>query len=180
VPAFDVAHDLADQLDWHWNYHLRPRLDGLTDAEYFWEPVDGCWSIRLSGNRFVQEGKPMRVAERAPFTTIAWRLAHVAGGVLGWRVAAHFERSASTQAEYLSTVEWPGTADDALAFLDDQYGRWQSGVSSLDAPAFDAPCGAAEGPFADAPFGALVLHINREVIHHGAEILTLRDLYAAQ
>jgi len=71
VPAFDVAHDLIDQLDWHWNYHLRPRLDGLTDAEYFWEPVDGCWSIRLSGNRFVQEGKPMRVAERAPFTNTA-------------------------------------------------------------------------------------------------------------
>lgn len=26
--------------------------------------------------------------------------------------------------------------------------------------------------------GALVLHINREVLHHGAEIALLRDLYA--
>jgi hypothetical protein len=25
--------------------------------------------------------------------------------------------------------------------------------------------------------GALVLHINREVIHHGAEVALLRDLY---
>ena len=39
------------------------------------------------------------------------------------------------------------------------------------------PCGEAEGPFAAYPFAALVLHINREVIHHGAEICLLRDLY---
>jgi hypothetical protein len=27
---------------------------------------------------------------------------------------------------------------------------------------------------------ALVLHINREVIHHGAEVALLRDLYRAR
>ena len=42
------------------------------------------------------------------------------------------------------------------------------------------PCGPAEGPFADAPLAALVQHINREVIHHGAEIALLRDLYRAR
>jgi len=31
---------------------------------------------------------------------------------------------------------------------------------------------------ADYPFAALILHINREAIHHGAEIALLRDLYA--
>ena len=40
------------------------------------------------------------------------------------------------------------------------------------------PCGPAEGPYADLPLAALVLHINREAIHHGAEIALLRDLYA--
>lgn len=25
---------------------LRERLNGLTDEEYFWEPVPGCWSVR--------------------------------------------------------------------------------------------------------------------------------------
>ena len=39
------------------------------------------------------------------------------------------------------------------------------------------PCGPAEGPFAEYPMAALVLHIHREVIHHGAEISLLRDLY---
>ena len=40
------------------------------------------------------------------------------------------------------------------------------------------PCGPAEGPYADYPFIALILHINREMIHHGAEIACIRDLYA--
>ncbi|MDV7268912.1 DinB family protein, partial [Rhodococcus oxybenzonivorans] len=35
----------------------------------------------------------------------------------------------------------------------------------------------SEGPFADRSMAALVLHVNREVIHHGAEIALLRDLY---
>ncbi len=40
------------------------------------------------------------------------------------------------------------------------------------------PCGPAEGPFAEYPMAILVLHINRETLHHGAEIALLRDLYA--
>jgi len=37
--------------------------------------------------------------------------------------------------------------------------------------------GPAEGPYAEYPMAALVLHIHREAIHHGAEIALLRDLY---
>ena len=38
---------------------------------------------------------------------------------------------------------------------------------------------AGRGPYADYPFSALILHINREMIHHGAEIACIRDLYAS-
>ena len=41
------------------------------------------------------------------------------------------------------------------------------GLSDAD---LEAPIGPAEGPFADYPMADLILHINREVIHHGAEI----------
>ena len=34
----------VDQLDFYWNVHFWPRIEGLTDDEYFWEPVDGTWS----------------------------------------------------------------------------------------------------------------------------------------
>jgi hypothetical protein len=42
----DWGRVLVGQLEFYWDIHLRPRLDGLTDEEYFWEPVDGCWSLR--------------------------------------------------------------------------------------------------------------------------------------
>jgi hypothetical protein len=29
---------------------LRARLEGLTDAEYFWEPVPGCWTVHRDGS----------------------------------------------------------------------------------------------------------------------------------
>jgi hypothetical protein len=36
---FDWSAHLAEQLSWHWEAQLRPRLAGLTDDEYFWEPA---------------------------------------------------------------------------------------------------------------------------------------------
>ncbi|WP_333483401.1 hypothetical protein [Arthrobacter sp. CAN_A1] len=53
-----------------------------------------------------------------------------------------------------------------------------AGVASLDAAGLERPVGPAEHDFAAAPMGSLILHINREMIHHLAEIALLRDLYA--
>jgi hypothetical protein len=50
-------------------------------------------------------------------------------------------------------------------------------VRGLDAAGLAAPCGPSEGPYAKDPMAALILHINREAIHHGAEVSLLRDLY---
>ena len=44
-----LTAQLADQLDWHWRNALRPRLEGLTDDEYFWEPVRDCWTLHRDG-----------------------------------------------------------------------------------------------------------------------------------
>jgi hypothetical protein len=123
VMDLDWNAELVRQLEGHWGYQLRPRLDGLTDEEFLWEPVPGCWSVRPRG---------------------------------------------------------AGTAAQALRQLDDAYAAWIAGVRGLDAEALGRPCGPAEGPFAEYPMATLVLHINREVIHHGAEISLLRDLYLHQ
>ncbi|GFG63260.1 hypothetical protein MKUB_07500 [Mycobacterium kubicae] len=55
---------------------------------------------------------------------------------------------------------------------------WIGGVRSLSGADLDRPCGPAEGPYAQYSLSELVLHINREAIHHGAEIACLRDLYS--
>ena len=40
---------LAEQLDFHWTNFMRPRLEGLTDDEYFWQPVPDCWTVHPDG-----------------------------------------------------------------------------------------------------------------------------------
>ncbi|MFD4367283.1 DinB family protein [Rhodococcus sp. NPDC058521] len=174
--------ELVDQLEWHWRHQLRERLSGLTDDEYFWEPVDNSWSIRPRGTSKaqIQAGAGDWTIEfafpepsPAPVTTIAWRLGHIVVGVFGARNASHF---GGPPMDYES-FEYAGTAEEALLQLDEQYAAWISGVRSLGEDGLSRPCGSAEGPFADAPLAKLVLHINREMIHHGAEIALLRDLY---
>jgi hypothetical protein len=178
----DWTDELTDQLDWYWQHMFRPRLDGLTDDEYLWEPVPGCWSLRprAEATTPMAAGLGDVVADFAypepqppPFTTIAWRMGHLAIGVFGMRAANHFGDGG---VDYAST-DWPLTAEGGLALLDRWYEAWRDGVRRLDAAGLDAPCGSAEGPFAEHPMAALVLHINREAIHHGAEVALLRDLY---
>ncbi|MCQ4121786.1 DinB family protein [Rhodococcus tibetensis] len=177
----DWRHELADQLSLHWQ-QLRPRLEGLIDEEYFWEPVPACWSVRPRGTSQapVQAGSgaftidfAFPQPDPAPVTTIAWRLGHIVVGVFGARIGDHFGgRSVDYQ-----TFDYAGTAAGALDQLDEMYSLWIRGVTSLGDEGLARPCGPSEGPFADRSMAALVMHVNREVIHHGAEIALLRDLY---
>lgn len=175
---------LVDQLVLHWETSLRPKLEGLTDDEYFWEPVAGCWSVRPRSQATapILGGAGDLVAEFAfpepdppPVTTIAWRLVHLVVGVFGARNASHF---GGPPMDYF-TYENPTTAAATLAALDAGYARWIAGVRDVDDDLL-RPTGEAEGPFGAWPFAGLVLHIHREVIHHGAEILLLRDLYRSR
>ena len=45
----NMTTELAFQLDFHWTQALRPRLVGLTNDEYFWQPVPGCGTISRRG-----------------------------------------------------------------------------------------------------------------------------------
>jgi hypothetical protein len=225
--SIDWNEELADQLDGHWRSQLRPRLDGLTDEEYFWEPVPGMWSVRRRGEgrdprakgragvfglrregardeRPSDEGKntgfgrpeasgegtaPVALGggeftldfawpapDPVPATTIAWRLSHLIVAVFGLRVGSHFGGEPVDYEKY----DYPGDAATALARLDEYYAAWIAGVRGLGTDGLARPCGPAEGPYAEASMATLVLHINREAIHHGAEIALLRDLFRWQ
>ena len=95
---------LVDQFDWACE-RLTDRMTGpdgnagggtripvpaMTDAEYLWEPVPGCWSIRRRADGPGEGATSLAGAgewgrDRAdnpqpyppPFTTIAWRLGHL-------------------------------------------------------------------------------------------------------
>ena len=185
MSSIDWTFQLHEQADWIWREQTRPRLAGLTDEEYFWEPVPGCWSIRPRGKTTApitggtgdhQIEFAIPEPDPAPVTTIAWRLGHVIVGVLGMRNRNHFGGPKMDYYEF----DYASTAKAALEQLDEAYAGWSAGVRGLDADALAAPCGQAEAPFDDEPMAMLVLHINREVIHHCAEVALLRDLYRAR
>jgi hypothetical protein len=175
-------HRLRDQLDFHWTTQLRPRLEGLTDEEYFWEPVPGAWAVRPrgTGTAPIRAGRGEVVIDfafpepvPAPVTTIGWRLGHVIVGCLAMRSAGHF---GGPPADY-DSWSYAATAADALAQLDTEMARWTAGVVALGEEGLLRKVGDTE-PFPELTMADLVLHIQREVIHHGAEIALLRDLYA--
>jgi DinB superfamily len=174
--------EVVDQLESHWKHQLRPRLDGLTDDEYFWQPVSDCWTVSrrdessaplcLGAGAFTLDfGQQARGPE--PVTTIAWRLAHLIVGFAETN-ATHFDGPPAD----VETYAYAGTADEALRQLDHEHGMWVDGVRSLGTAGLIRPQGPKQPPeFADAPMAKLILYTNLEVIHHGAEICLLRDLY---
>lgn len=173
---------LLDQLIYHWGA-VRPRFDSLTDEEYRWEPGDGAWNVRRreEATTPMAAGAADWVVDFAypepappPVTTIAWRMAHLIVGIFAMRNASHF---GGPPADYF-TWDYAGDARTAVAQLDAAYEAWIAGVRALGEDGLERAIGEAEGEWASATYAELVLHINREVIHHLAEITLLRDLYA--
>ena len=79
---------------------------------------------------------------------------------LGVRASALFGDGSLT----VDTVRWPRTASEALRALATHYEHWRRGVRSHQ-------------PADEASFTTLLLHMNRELIHYGAEVMLMRDLY---
>lgn len=164
---------LLEQFDLEWNLAHGPALETLTDDEYLWEPVPGCWSIRPTGpggrGEFDQAWPD---PEPAPVTTIAWRLSHLAVGVFGLRASHHFGDGSLTHAN----AERPLTAKEGVAYFKEQVMQWRSHVERLDEERLACTVGEPEAHL-NAPWASLVLHVNREALHHLAEVSLLRDLY---
>jgi hypothetical protein len=172
----------VDQLGFYFDHTLWPRLQGLTDDEFFWEPVDGAWSVyRGTDGVLTMAGRGVPEPDPPPVTTIAWRLTHIAVDVFATRANTFFgdDGDDGDMFDDRHRPPLPGTATAALALLESSYRRWRDGLLSLDEKAFLEPLGPRGAFFADQPMAALALHLNREAMHHGGEIGLLRDLYRA-
>ena len=172
----DVASSLITTFDYIWA-RLAGRLGGLSDEEYFWEPVSGCWSLRQDNEgrwRLDGGGGGGPAPDPAPVTTIAWRLGHLGGLALGGFADRRFGEG-KLRAE---DIDYPAIAAAVPGFLDEHYQAWRAGMAGLSPQEWAAPLGSAWGPYAEASTVDLALHVLDEVIHHGAEVGLLRDLYA--
>jgi hypothetical protein len=177
-----VVAMLRGQLDYSW-WDLDRHLDGVDDAELTWEPVPGACSVRPRG----QGVSPAPIGQGAvqldygfdsvdvepPPRTIAWLVGHL--------TEAFFERYEFTFGGHElrhDSLTFSARAEPAIAGLRNEIERWKARIDTLtEAEALTVGLSQATELDARAPFAHLVLHMNRELIHHGAEIMVLRDLY---
>jgi DinB superfamily len=171
-----IKQDLLGLADFAYE-RLRSRVEGLTDEEYFWEPAPGCWSVRPAGDgTFSFDGAGAGHVEPAPLTTIAWRMAHLIYLLAGERNATWI---AVTPMGSLDRKGEPGIATEAIEQLEQSYALFRRHVAAADPDGLTQPMGPVAGIWGEDTRAAFVLHELDELIHHGAEVAALRDLYRA-
>ncbi|MBT2442594.1 DinB family protein [Streptomyces sp. ISL-36] len=161
----------------------------MTDEEYLWEPVPGCWSVRrrtdgpgpratvlIGTGEWGRDSAPPPHPAPPPFTTIAWRLTHLSE-LLTIR-ADHTDGS-----HLLTRDDYPvsGDAASAIEAFDAGASAWRRALLAADDAALDT-VGHSTYPHGSDPedlFLETVWWVNQELLHHGAEIALLRDLYRA-
>jgi hypothetical protein len=171
----DNSQSLLRTFDYVWARTLA-RVDGLSDHEYFWEPVPSCWTLRRGADgRWTLDGGGGGgpAPDPVPITTIAWRIGHLGGMALGGFTTMRFDVSVAQDAK-----ELPGTAHGVRTFLEANYQAWRGALGDLDEAGWNAPLGPSWGEYADDNTFDLALHILDEVVHHSAEVGLMRDLYS--
>ncbi|MFW6074607.1 MAG: DinB family protein [Chloroflexota bacterium] len=169
---------------------LLERVAGMKDEEYFWEPVEGCWSVRRHdegrGVRILGRGDwgleyepiPHDSPEPSPFTTIAWRVAHLASAT-----ALRADWTVGSKSLLYDDFEMPSSATAGIAALEDATAAWREALTTATTDTDLDQIGRSEFPVGldpDMPFIEIAWWVNKELIHHGAEIALLRDLWAAK
>jgi hypothetical protein len=170
----------------------RTTVTAMTDEEYLWEPVPDCWSVRrradgpgpratfLAGagaGDWGRDAAPYPHPSPAPFTTLAWRLSHLSEMLL-----LRADHTTGTHTLTRDDVVVAPSATAAVADFEAGAAAWRQALLSVDDAALDAVgrCTYPHGSDAEEPFVDIVWWVNQEVLHHGAEIALLRDLYRAR
>jgi hypothetical protein len=195
---------LLEQFDWGClrllNRMTGPEVDSgngspvpvrpLTSAEYLWEPVPGSWSVRrradgpgpratwlVGAGEWGRDGYRDKEPYPPPFTTIAWRASHLTE-MLAMRADYTTGSRSLTKDSYVVQ----GDAEGAVAALAAAVGSWRGTLLACDDADLDT-IGHSAYPYgsdAGEAFIDIVWWVNQEVLHHGAEIALLRDLYGAR
>jgi len=168
----EIAPTIVGSLEYVWT-RISGRLAGLTEAECLWEPADGCWSVRpqADGTWLADWGDP--APSPPPLTTIAWRLWHIGSMCL----AGFTARGLGDWPLPVTGREWYGDPAAALAATEQAWQAFRAGLVNLGEDGLWRQLGPDWGPYATDTWTTLALHVMDEIVHHGAEIALLRDLY---
>lgn len=109
-------------------------------------------------------------------TTLAWRLDHIVGFLSEDRNGPWLGQPARV----LNRSGAPGNAAEALATLEAAHDTWRTVLEGTTDESLAEPMGGVAGPYGSSTRRSFVLHVLDELIHHGAEVALLRDLYRAK
>ena len=179
-----LLSELLDTYDYVWGRLLR-RVEGLGDAEYLWEPVVGCLSVRrLDGGITYCEPGVWPELEPSPVTTIAWRICHIGANFLEPRMGPLFGGPPSSGAVRMFGRPpfdgpcWaPMSAREGIAYMTGAYEEWRGHLASVSDVDLAAPLTQGTTPYEGKPLTRFVLQYLEELAHHAAEVALLRDLY---
>ena len=176
--SLDVALEMLQRQLAHTFAAARWQVEGLSDDEYFWEPLQGCWSVRPRGKArsarpsgrgdWVIDGE-WPLAGPPPITTIAWRLVHLAA----W-TAIYWDWTFAGATRSYDDFEVPGSATEAVLLLGRVQDEFASAVMRLTGSDLMEMRPVHWGEH--YPIATLVWQIAVEHLHHSAEIGALRDL----
>lgn len=157
--------------DFRWNALIRPRLEGLSDEEYLWEPAPGTLTVRRGPRGAWSLDAP---ADDFPLGNIAWRMTHLSSSLAAHPVAGVAFGPGWARPDL---GEPTGSAEEGLKRLDAANAHWRASLAALSDDDFDRTLGPAAGPYADSTVLEIVLHVHNESMQRGADLCLLRDLY---
>ena len=171
-PTTSIERVLLDSMD-DMAAQLIKRLDGISPAEYLWEPVDGMWTVRAHNPDALVDLGSDRDVDPAPVTTIGWRLWHLASDCFAIYTARF--RGEPFEDDDLA---WTLDPTEAVRRLEVNWLDFRSVLADHD-DWFDE-LGENFGPWHRHCIADFAMHASNELVHHGAEIALLRDLYREQ
>lgn len=164
-------------------------IPAITDDEYRWEPVPNSWTVRPRADGpgpgatvLAGTGEWGRDGGRPhpwppPITTIAWRLEH-----LSEMLAARADYTVGSHSLTGDDYRYSGDAAGGITSFKTGASAWRAALLAADDAALDTVGWSSypNGSDPEDPFLDTVWWVNQEVLHHGAEIALLRDLYGAR
>ncbi|HUR77816.1 MAG TPA: DinB family protein [Acidimicrobiales bacterium] len=158
-----------------WQQRFVGRIADLTDEEFWSDPAPDCWRITPDGAGGWTGDFGLVFTEEAPITTMGWRLAHIIDLLKEDRCATYLGLAPEPSA----AQEWiPSSADQARQMVRDSAATFRRYVEATDDASLDVAVPRQFNNAAVTRHG-FILHIVDEVIHHGAEVGLLRDLWRA-
>lgn len=155
---------------WEYLDHL---VSGISDQEFFWEPVPNCWRIYQAENGRWTYDYEIPHPHPSPLTTIGWRLIHIASCKIMYHEYA-FGAGMLTFPELVI----PHTAAEAVRWLQQGHDLLKAALAQSNDITLEQPALTNWGEWLPTwrIFWILISHD----IQHGAEIGCLRDLYRLQ